>query len=77
MNVDIEEWCRAEEHLVDDDAQGPPIDRFFVDQSLDDLWGLVLACAHVCLSELVLVQNSRQAEVYYLNVAFTVEHQVF
>ena len=38
----VKEWRISGQHLVDEDAEGPPVHRLVVALGLDDLWGQVL-----------------------------------
>ena len=53
------EWVHASEHLVEDEAEGVPIDRVAVLFVADDLWGQVFRRAAEGLCAAVSILKTR------------------
>ena len=77
MSITIEEGGLSEHHLVDQDADGPPIDFFGVAASSEHLWSEVLSRATLGHGDIVCYESLTQAEINNLNVAIRIHHDVF
>ena len=69
----IVKWSDADEHLVDEDAEGPPIDGKVVALLHDHLGGEVLGRPAERLGQVVLRQRLGQTIVDNLQVALLVQ----
>ena len=77
MSITIEEGGLSEHHLVDQDADSPPIDFFAVAASSEHLWSKILCCATLGHGDIICYEGLAQAEIDDLNVAIGIHQDVF
>ena len=77
MSITIEERGLPIHHLVDQDADGPPIDFFAVAASSEHLWSKVLSCTTLGHGDIVFYECLTQAKIDDLDVAIGINHDVF
>ena len=77
MSITIEEGGLTIHHLVNQDADGPPIDFFAIAASSEHLWSKVLGCTTLGHGDIVFYECFTQAKIDDLDVAISINHDVF
>lgn len=72
----IEEWRDAHEHFVEQDAQGPPVNRVVMSISVKHLRRKVLGCTAKTSGQLPIANLGCQTEVSQEQVSISVEENV-
>ena len=73
----VVEWRHADEHLVDENAQSPPIDREIVALVHHHLWSEVLWSTAEGLGQLAFCESLGQTVIDDLKIARLVNEHVF
>ena len=76
LAVLVEEWCDADEHFINKDAYGPPINSFVVSCMADHFWGEILGCTAVGHGHFIGLKHLCETIVNDLNVARLVDHDI-